>query len=128
MPAVPGMPPPMNALCVAPFGLEEGTRAAMPEAELGLVVGEPVRFRFFGSSVRRDDAPWLLLDRIVDDELTPLSDIEVTLPSDGKEAGEIVTVRLQAGITEVGTLEVEAVEKQGAGRWKVELDTREASA
>ncbi|HEY6879412.1 MAG TPA: Hsp70 family protein, partial [Polyangiales bacterium] len=30
MPAVPGMPPPMQALCVAPFGLEEGTRAELP--------------------------------------------------------------------------------------------------
>src|SRR5690606_9446485 len=55
MPAVPGMPPPLSALCLAPFGLEEGTRADMPEAEFGLVIGEPVRFRFFGSSVRRDD-------------------------------------------------------------------------
>jgi molecular chaperone DnaK (HSP70) len=127
MPAVPGMPPPLNALCVAPFGLEEGTRAAMPEAELGLVVGEPVRFRFFGSSVRRDDAPGALLERFTPDELTPLSDIEVSLPEGGRRAGEIVTVRLQAGITEVGTLEVEAVERQGEGRWKVELDTREAS-
>ena len=47
MPAVPGMPPPLSALCVAPFGLEEGTHAEMPAAELGLVVGEPVRFQFF---------------------------------------------------------------------------------
>jgi ABC-type histidine transport system ATPase subunit len=40
------------------------------------------------------------------------------------EKGEVVTVRLQAGITEVGTLELEAVERTGRARWKVELDTR----
>ena len=38
---------------VAPFGMEEGSDAALPPQEFGLVVGEPVQFRFFGSSVRR---------------------------------------------------------------------------
>ena len=28
MPAVPGMPAPLKALCVVPFGMEEGTEAA----------------------------------------------------------------------------------------------------
>jgi hypothetical protein len=127
MPAVPGMPPPLAALCVAPFGLEEGSRADMPEAELGLVVGEPVRFRFFGSSVRRDDHAGSLLDRWTREEMMELQDIEVELPAEGYEKGEVVTVRLQAGITEVGTLELEAVERSGRARWKVELDTRAES-
>ena len=56
-PAVPGMAPPVKALCVAPFGMEEGTEVELPGAEFGLVVGEPAEFRFFGSSVRRDDRP-----------------------------------------------------------------------
>ena len=47
--------PPITALCLAPVGMEEGTSATLPPHELGLVVGEPVRFRFFGSSVRRED-------------------------------------------------------------------------
>ena len=54
-PAVPGMPPPLKALCVAPFGMEEGTEADMPAQEFGVVVGEEVEFRFLGSTVRRDD-------------------------------------------------------------------------
>ena len=45
----------MQALCIAPFGMEEGTEADLPALELGLVVGEPVHFRFFASSVRRQD-------------------------------------------------------------------------
>ncbi|MES2697125.1 MAG: Hsp70 family protein, partial [Verrucomicrobiota bacterium] len=45
MPAVPGMEPPVRALCVAPFGMEEGTTADVPPQEFGLVVGEPTRFR-----------------------------------------------------------------------------------
>ena len=44
VPAVPGIEPPVTALCVAPFGMEEGTEAELPPQELGVVVGEPVRF------------------------------------------------------------------------------------
>jgi len=125
LPAVPGMPPPIQALCVAPFGLEEGSHAEMSRAELGLVVGEPVRFRFFGSSVRRDDRAGDVLDRWTGDEMRELQEIEVTLPAEGHTPGEAVTVRLQAGITEVGTLELEAVAQRGGARWKVQLDTRD---
>jgi len=39
MPAVPGLEPPVQALCVAPFGMEEGTEAELPAQEFGLVVG-----------------------------------------------------------------------------------------
>ena len=35
MPAVPGMAAPMKALTVAPFGMEEGTGAAVPRREFG---------------------------------------------------------------------------------------------
>src|SRR5205823_5319809 len=52
MPAVPGVEPPMRALCVAPFGMEEGTEAEVPGQALGLVVGEPAEFRFLASSTR----------------------------------------------------------------------------
>jgi hypothetical protein len=124
MPAVPGFAPPLQAVCVAPFGLEEGTRAEVPQAEFGLVVGEPVRFRFFGSSVRRDDRAGDLLDRWTPDELLELQEIEAMLPAEGHAPGEIITVQLQAGVTEVGTLELEAIERGDGQRWKVELDTR----
>ena len=36
MPAIPGFAPPVKALCVVPQGMEEGTRAALPEEELAL--------------------------------------------------------------------------------------------
>ncbi len=42
MPAVPGLAPPVRAVCLAPMGMEEGTSAELPGEELGLVVGEPV--------------------------------------------------------------------------------------
>jgi molecular chaperone DnaK (HSP70) len=127
MPAVPGLPPPLSALCIAPFGLEEGTTAAMPQDEFGLVVGEPVRFHFFGSSTRRTDHAGSVLERWSESELSPLQDIEVTLAAEQHEPGEVVSVQLQAAVTEVGTLQLEAVAKQSGARWRVEFDTRDAA-
>ena len=125
MPAVPGMEPPLHALCVAPFGLEEGSAAEPPPQELGLVVGQPVRFRFFGSSVRRDDQSGHLLERWNEDELLELGQIEANLPAGEQSPGEIVPVRLRARVTELGTLLLEALPKSGGDPWKVELDVRE---
>ncbi|PRG97167.1 Hsp70 family protein [Burkholderia gladioli] len=124
MPAIPGMEPPISALCVAPFGMEEGSDAALPEQEFGLVVGEPVQFRFFGSSVRRQDQVGDLLDYWSPEELQELEAIQATLPADGRTPGEVVAVRLHARVTEAGTLELEAVPRGSEARWKVEFDVR----
>jgi molecular chaperone DnaK (HSP70) len=128
MPAVPGLPPQLTALCIAPFGMEEGTNATMPVAEFGLVVGEPVRFHFFGSSTRREDAAGTVLEHWSDSELTELQDIEVTLAADQQRPGDVVSVQLQAAVTEVGTLQLAAVNIASGLRWKVELDTRDSAA
>ena len=125
MPAVPGMEPPVQALCLAPFGMEEGTEAALPPQEFGLVVGEPVRFRFFGSSVRREDQVGTLLESWDDEEMEELPEIEANLPAEGKTPGEVVPVQLHAAVTEVGTLRLEAVPRSGEKPWKVEFNVRE---
>jgi hypothetical protein len=107
-PAVPGVAPSVSAMCVAPFGMEEGTEAMLPPHELGVVIGEPVTFRFFGSTVRRADLPGTMLDRWNSEELEELPPIELTLPADGRAQGEVVPVRLRSKVTEVGTLLLEA--------------------
>ena len=124
MPAVPGMEPPISALCVAPFGMEEGTDVPLPEQEFGLVVGEPVHFRFFGSSVRRLDQVGTMLDYWSPDELQELEEIEASLPAEGRTVGEVVPVKLHARVTEAGTLELEAIPRGTNERWKVEFDVR----
>ncbi|MEO7095117.1 MAG: Hsp70 family protein, partial [Polyangiales bacterium] len=129
VPAVPGLEPPMSALCVAPFGMEEGTSAGLPPQQLGLVVGEPVRFRFYGSTVRRDDRPGLVLDRWAPGDLEELPSIEATLPAEGRRPADVVPVQLHASVTEVGTLLLEAVPvapgAEGKNeRWKLELNVR----
>lgn len=125
MPAVPGLTPPVQALCVAPFGMEEGTECEATPQQFGLVVGEPVRFRFFGSSVRRHDQVGALLEFWSDDELQELGEIEATLPADQRRPGEVVPVQLHAVVTGIGTLALEALASNGTERWKVEFDVRQ---
>ncbi len=128
-PALPGLEPPVMALCVAPFGMEEGTQAALPPQELFVVVGEPVTFRFFGSTTRRADEAGSVLERWRAGELDELPPIELTLPAAGRTAGDVVAVQLQASITAIGTLQLEAIAQQPLTpdeRWQVELSVRGA--
>ncbi len=124
MPAVPGMPPEIQALCIAPFGMEEGTQVELADDEFGLVVGEQVRFRFFASTTRREDVVGTRLDYWQDDELSELNEIEVTLDQENRRAGEVVSVHLGSAVTEVGTLELQAFSNKDDGRWKIEFDVR----
>ncbi|MGH7963320.1 MAG: Hsp70 family protein, partial [Candidatus Binatia bacterium] len=122
MPAVPGIAAPLKALCVVPFGMEEGTESDIPGQEFGLVVGEPAQFRFLGSTTRREDQIGTLIEEPGNDieELTPL---ETTLSWIGQE-GVMIPVRLQTHVTEVGTLELWAVSRDETHRWKLEFNVR----
>ena len=125
MPAVPGMEAPLKALCVVPFGMEEGTEATIPDREFGLVVGEPAEFRFLSSTIRKQDHAGNLLEDWGTD-LEELSPLEVTLKLDGQQ-GAVVPVRIETRVTELGTLEVWCVSRDGTNRWKLELNIRETT-
>jgi hypothetical protein len=125
-PAVPGIAPPVKALCIAPFGMEEDTEVELPGAEFGLVVGEPAEFRFFGSSVRRDDVAGTVVERWQPGEIEELAPVEATLTKTGEE-GRTVPVRITAHATEIGTLELFCVTRDGKGRWKLEFNVRQGA-
>jgi hypothetical protein len=124
MPAVPGMQPPVQALCLAPFGMEEGSEAALVGAGIRpgrRRAGALPLLRLVGSPPGPGRHP---ARRLGPDELQELDEIQTTLPSDGRAAGEVVRVRLHARVTEAGTLELEALPHDGPQRWKVEFDVR----
>ena len=126
MPAVPGMPPPLKALCLAPMGMEEGTSVELPGQALGLVVGEPAQFRLFASSVRHHDQVGSVVERW-EDELEEMPPIEATVPAEGAVQGQVVPVHLRAHVTAIGTLAMECVEKSGKA-FKLEFNLRSAGA
>jgi len=124
MPAVPGMPAPLKALCVVPFGMEEGNSASIAPLEFALTVGEPAEFRFLSSTVRKNDPAGAMIEDFGDD-LEELSALDVTLEMDGRE-GATVPVTLESRMTEVGTIELWCVARDGQHRWKLELSIRES--
>lgn len=124
-PAVPGMEPPIKALCVVPFGMEEGTAATVPGVELSLVVGEPVRFRFFAGANRKSDKPGAWLEEWEDD-LVELNPLETSLQSQ-KPPGTLQPVHLRASMTEVGTLELHCNSIDQTENWKLEFEARHQS-
>jgi hypothetical protein len=128
MPAVPGVPTPMKALCVAPFGMEEGAELAITQKEFGLVVGEPAVFPLLASSTRRHDAA----GQEVEDwsgEIQQVTAMEAHLPASATDAGgSLIPVWLQSRLTEVGTLEIWCVARDDDRRWKLEFNIREQVA
>jgi hypothetical protein len=132
MPAVPGMPPEIQLLCIAPFGMEEGTDVTLPDDEFALLLGESVRFRIFRSTVRRDDTAGTRLDYWTDEEIGELGEIEMSLSQDDLSEEDIVSVHLRSVVpvhlrsvvTEIGTLELHADSKRNQHSWKIEFDVR----
>jgi hypothetical protein len=124
MPAVPGMASPLKALTVAPFGMEEGSSVRISGREFGLVVGEPAEFRFFSSSVRKNDTPGAMIEDFGDD-LQELSPMEVNLTS--TDGTGTVPVSFETVVTETGVLQLWCVARDGR-RWKLEFNVRERVA
>lgn len=123
--AIPGAPRPLRALCVVPAGMEEGSAVDVPSAEIGLVVGESAQFRFFRSSVRKQDRPGDVLDRWTEDELVETDPLEATLPADESIDEPCVPVTLQSRVTELGVFELWCVAEPLNRRWKLEFSVRE---
>jgi hypothetical protein len=123
--AIPGAPRPLRALCVVPFGMEEGTSIDVPSNEFGLVLGEPAHFRFFSSAVRPQDRAGQLLGAIDDEQLVETDSLETQLEAGGDDAETYVPVRFQSRITELGVFELWCVSSGSDRRWKLEFSIRD---
>jgi hypothetical protein len=126
MPAVPGVPTPMKALCIVPFGQEEGTELDIRQREFGLVVGGLVKFHLFASNLRKKEEA----GEVIEDwrgEIEELTTMETELTSaGGEEGGNVIPVWLQIKLTEIGTLEIWCVSSEDESRrWKLEFNLRE---
>jgi hypothetical protein len=122
--AIPGAVRPLRALCVVPFGMEEGTELDIPGSEIGIVVGEQAFFRFFSSAVRKQDKPGDLLAAWGVDELSETDSLEATLPPVADLEDSYVPVRFHSHITELGVFELWCVSTSSNHRWKLEFSVR----
>jgi hypothetical protein len=114
----------LSLLCVVPRRLEEGHEIALEKPELELALGQPVIFPLYSSTVRGDDKAGDVL-QLTPEQLLHLPPLHTILRG-GKRAGvRNVPVTLAARCTEIGTLELFCVAREGNNRWRLEFNVRD---
>ncbi len=110
-------------LCVVPQGLAEGETITIDQPALELQIGEPVAFPLYSSTVRPKDGGGTLVVA-KPGQLAELPSL-ATLLRGGKRAGRTrMNVRLESKLTEIGTLEIYCVTRDGNNKWKLPFQTR----
>jgi hypothetical protein len=110
-------------LCVVPRRLQEGEEIRLPKPELELALGQPVLFPLYTSTVRGDDKPGEVL-QLSPDSLLQLPPLHTILRGGKRSGVKSVPVTLAAKCTEIGTLELYCVSKEG-NRWRLEFNVRD---
>lgn len=126
-PAVPGIPTPMTAVCVVPYGMEEGTEQKLNDRDFALVLGQQATFRFFSRATPTlSDGTEPVMGTTFKrwkQELTELHPIETVLDRDESD-GMTVRVKLKSVVTELGVLQLWCVADDDR-KWKLEFDIRQ---
>jgi len=112
----------LNLLCLLPAGTEVDHEVTLADRTFDLLVGEPIQFPVFVSSVRLTDPSGELLP-FDSQEMTALPPIQTVIKTRSKTK-TTVTVQLTGKLTEIGTLELWCVERNGKGRWRLDFDVR----
>ncbi len=126
LPEAPGQMASKAAICLVPRGTLEGDQLELPQT-FTLRLSLPVVFPLFSSSTRPDDK----LGNVIDEkssELVPLPPLETVLHAGRRAVKKDVSVHLQAGLTEVGTLELALKSVGDDRRWEVHLNIRARNA
>jgi molecular chaperone DnaK (HSP70) len=113
-----------HAISLLPAGTEEGHEITLPNRTFNLLIRQPVEFPLYVSGTRTTDAPGTLL-AVDPEQMRALPPIRTVLQSGRKTAADAVRVTLHARLTEIGTLEVWCLSRDGKQRWKLEFNVRE---
>ncbi|MCU4677181.1 Hsp70 family protein [Catenovulum sp. 2E275] len=121
-PAIPGFEPPVQAMCIVPYGMEEGTTHEISgeEIELCLWTGQVGEFDFLSSTTRNHDQAGELCE--IDEE-----ELEFHKPIEAEIKGEerIAQIDLRAHFTDIGVLELYCVDRETQIAHKIEFNVRE---
>ena len=127
MPAVPGLPAPVKALAVVPFGMEEGSRVRNAAARVRADRRRACRVPLLFFPSRKNDAPGSLHRRIRRRTRRTLADRSLPAAAQRCAREEVVPVTLESNVTETGMLQLWCVAADGR-RWKLEFNVREREA
>jgi molecular chaperone DnaK (HSP70) len=114
----------LNVVCVVPQHLEEGQEVRLDKPELELALGQPVMFPLFTSTVRGEDRPGQVL-QVAPGQLLQLPPLHTILRGGKRSGTKSVPVTLAARCTEIGTLELWCVAREGGNRWRLEFNVRD---
>jgi len=112
----------LQAVCVLPSGIEEGTTLSLPDREFAVLTNRPVSFTLYSSTTRHDGHGELT---VLDEEQIHRHAPLVTLLRYGKKLRQIeLGVQLKASFTEVGTLELWCESLKTQHRWRLQFELR----
>ena len=121
-PAVPGFAPPMTAMCVVPFGMEEGSSLDISGDDAGLCIytGEAGEFQFYSSTIRTSDKAGDLIE-FDEGELIEHNPVETVL---GEGKAEVAEIDLRSNFTEIGVLQLLCVNTASQQTYNLEFNVR----
>jgi hypothetical protein len=115
-----------SALCLVPAGSEPSSDPIEIERDFQIRTSEPVQFPIFVSGTRLTDRSGELYE-INPEQLQALPPIRTVLQTRKKEHIDVVTARLSARLTEIGTLEMWCRQTNGDRRWQLQFDVRSST-
>jgi molecular chaperone DnaK (HSP70) len=112
----------LQGICVLPAGIEEGSTLPLLNREFSVLANRPVSFTLYSSRKGHDaHGEVAALDEANVHRHAPL----VTLLRYGKKMRDVyLVVRLRAGFTEVGTLEIWCESRDTPHRWRLQFELR----
>ena len=117
-----------RGICIIPVGFNEGNETIIENKNFKLLLNKPVEFPIYISNKKNDDVIEKIIDIDSDNmlELPPLRTILTKKTELEIEDGDntLVDIRLSAKLTNLGTLEVWCIEKNGDARWNLEFELR----
>ncbi|MFN7134094.1 MAG: Hsp70 family protein, partial [Myxococcales bacterium] len=120
-----------QALCVIPREMEERERVDVART-FALTLDRPVSFPLYATTLSRGEKPGDVVpfDEEAFQELPPIQTVLRSGAARDKQAQKAVEipVRLEAALTEIGTLELWCVATDRDARWKLEFQLRGAAA
>lgn len=116
-----------KAVCLIPFGVEEGGEVQISDRAFDLVTDRPVTFPLHCSTAPLGHDPGQVVE-ITDDVFLDLPPLHTVLSFDRGVSNQSVPVELGARLTELGTLQLFCQAKASEHRWDLEFSIRDEDA
>ena len=112
-----------QGVCLIPFGVEEGDQVQIAEPAFEVVTDQPVSFPLYSSTAPLGHDPGTVV-AITDDVFIDLPPLFTVLSFDRGVSNETVPVKLEARLTELGTLQMWCAARGSEHRWDLEFSLR----